>query len=329
MALGSRPTRRRGPRWLIFAVIASVVVLAVNAAMSARSLAPARDLAQQSYLDQVLPVIQQSTQEGKDIATVRTQALKLGAATMATRLQDVTTSAKQTLAQVQRLTPPKALQTAHDLLMATLAIRAEGADAFRVAMSVAISGQGSATPVQQIVDVGRDFDAGDRAYALFLKAMPDVNVSIPPSQWASDGSSYTDAEVRVFLATLRSASSLAPVHDVSVVMVSTDPSAVGMNGTTAVWPISKILNMQIVVADVGNQPEKNLMVTATIAPSTNGSSEMVRDFVDFGPGQRRTVKLGGLRPQAGVPTTLTVKIDTAPGETNVADNSKVITFVMQ
>ena len=77
--------RRRGPRWLIFAVIASVVVLAVNAAMSARSLAPARDLAQQSYLDQVLPVIQQSTQEGKDIATVRTQALKLGATTMATR----------------------------------------------------------------------------------------------------------------------------------------------------------------------------------------------------------------------------------------------------
>jgi hypothetical protein len=329
MALGSRPTRRRGPRWLMLAVIASVVVLAVNAAMKARSLAPARDLAQQTYLDQVLPAIQQSSQEGKDIVTVRTQALSLGATTMANRLREVTTSANQTLTQVQRLTPPRPLQTAHDLLIATLAIRAEGADAFRQAMVVAISGQGSATPVQQIVDVGRDFDAGDRAYALFVKAMPNVNVSMPPSQWVSGVSSYSEPEVTVFLTTLRSAASLAPVHDGSVVLVSTDPSAVGINGTTAVFPISKILNMQIVVADVGNQPEKNLMVTATITPSAIGPSEMVRDFVNLAPGQRRTVKLGGLRPQPGGPTTLTVKIDTAPGETSVADNSKAITFVMQ
>ena len=329
MALGSRPTRRRGPRWLLLAVFASAVVLVVNAAMSARSAAPARDLAQQSYLDQVMPAIQQSTQEGADIETVRAQAHTLGVVTVSSRLQEKATAALQTLQQVRRLTPPKALETAHDLLIATLAIRAEGADAFRQAMSGAISGHGSASPVSQIVDVGRDFDAGDRAYALFVKAMPNLGAPMPPSQWVSDPSTYSQPNVTVFLATLRSAASLAPVHDDSVVLVTTDPAAVGLNGTTEVLPTAKVLNMQIVVADVGNQSEKNLTVTATIAPAASGPTEMVRDFVDLAPGQRRTVDLGGLRPASGVPTTLTVKIDTVANEANVADNTMTIPFVMQ
>lgn len=327
MALASRPTRRRGRRWLVLGVIATVVVLAVNAAMSARSPAPARELAQQSYLDQVLPAIQQSTQEGRDIDTVRTQAVTLGAPTITSRLQEVSFSANQTLAQIQHLTPPASLQTAHDLLVAALAIRADGADAFRRAMDGAISGRGSASPMQAIVDVGRDFDAGDRAYALFAQAMPNT-IPIPASQWLTDPVNYTPTEVTIFLAVLRSAASLAPVHDVTVVLFTTDPAAVSSSATTEILPISKILNLQIVVADVGNQPEKNLTVTATIAPAADGPSQMVRDFVDLTPGQRRTVDLGGLRAQPGTPTTLTVKIDTAPGETNTADNSKVITFVM-
>jgi hypothetical protein len=328
MALGSRPTRRRGRQWLAVGLIATIVVLAVNAAMSARSPAPARELAQQSYLDQVLPAIEQSTQEGKDIDTVRTQALTLGATTINSRLQEVTTIADQTLAQVRRLTPPTSLQTAHDLLVATLAIRADGADAFRQAMAGAISGRGSASPAQAIIDVGRDFDAGDRAYALFAKAMPPT-VPLPASQWLTNPLSYTATEVTIFLATLKSATSLAPVHDLSVVLVTTDPAAVSGNASSEVLPISKILNLQIVVANVGNQPEKNLTVTATIAPSANGPTQMVRDFVDLSPAQRRTVRLGGLRAQPGTPITLTVKIDTVPGETNTADNTKVITFVMQ
>jgi hypothetical protein len=311
----------------VVGVIATVVVLAVNAAMSARSPAPARELAQQSYLDQVLPAIQQSTQEGKDIDTVRTQAVTLGAPTITSRLQEVTFSANQTLAQIRRLTPPASLQTAHDLLVATLAIRADGADAFRRAMDGAISGRGSASPMQAIVDVGRDFDAGDRAYALFALAMP-TTVPLPASQWLTNPVSYTQTEVTIFLATLRSATSLAPVHDVTVVLFTTDPAAVSSSGTTEVLPITKILNLQIVVADVGNQPEKNLTVSATISPSANGPTQMVRDFVDLSPGQRRTVSLGGLRAQPGTPTTLTVKIDIAPGETNTADNMKIITFVM-
>jgi hypothetical protein len=328
MAMGSRPLRRRGRWWLGAGLIATIVVLAVNTAMSARSPAPARELAKQSYLDQVLPAVEQSTQEGKDIDTVRTQALTLGVTTINGRLQEVTANADQTLAQVRRLKPPTSLQTAHDLLVATLAMRADGADAFRRAMAGAISGRGSASPVQEIIDVGRDFDAGDRAYALFAKAMP-LTAPMPASQWLTNPVNYSATEVASFLAGLKSAASLAPVHDLSVVLVTTDPAAVSSSPSSEVLPISKILDLQIVVANLGNQSEKKLTVTATIAPSASGPSQMVRDFADLSPGQRRTVRLGGLRAQPGTPTTLTIKIDSVTGETNTADNTKVIAFVMQ
>src|SRR5258708_2732630 len=142
MALGSHPTNR-WRRWVVLGMVATLIVLAVNAAMSARSPAPARELAQQSYLDRLLPIIQASTQEGMDIAAVRTQALSLGVTTMGNRLQAAATGAAQTLAQVRRLTPPASLQTGHELLVAVLVIRADGAEALRQAIAGAVSGHGS------------------------------------------------------------------------------------------------------------------------------------------------------------------------------------------
>jgi hypothetical protein len=56
---------------------------------------------------------------------------------------------------------------------------------------------------------------------------------------------------------------------------------------------------------------------------------MVRNFVDLTPGSTKTLTMGGLRVPAGQPVTLTVRIDAAPGETNLADNSKAIAFQMQ
>ena len=108
MALGSRPPRsahRRGRSWLFLAVLASVLVLLANAALSARSPAPARQAAQQSYLDQALPAIQQSTQQGLDLGNVRSQALSLSTSVITSHLSQLATEAQQTLNSVTRLNP--------------------------------------------------------------------------------------------------------------------------------------------------------------------------------------------------------------------------------
>jgi hypothetical protein len=328
MALANRLSRQSGRRWLLLGAVATVVVLAVNAAMSARSPAPARQLAEQSYMDQVLPAIQGSTQQGQDIDSVRAQALTLSATVITTRLNQVVGDAQGTLSTVEHLTPPKDLQTAHDLLVATLAIRVRAAQALAQAMTGALSGNPVQTAVNAFTNAAADFTAGDLTYQLFLKSPPPIGGPLPPSAWLTDSSAYTPANLTVFVASLKSATTLAPVHDTSVVVVTTDPAAVGMEGTTEVLPTSKSLNLQIVVANIGNQPEKNLTVSAIIAPSYYGPTQMVRNFVDLAPGQRQTVDLGGLRAQPNIPTVLTVKIDTVPAEVNVTDNTMSISFVM-
>jgi hypothetical protein len=309
--------------------VATAVVLAVNAAISARSPAPARQLAEQSYVDQIIPVIQSSTQQGKDVDSVRTQALTLSAATITGRLGEVANDAQTTLNTLERISPPKGVSTAHALLVATLAIRVEGAQAIQRAMAAALSGDNLQTAVNSLVTVGQDFTASDRTYALFMKTAAGLGDSIPASTWVSDDTVYMPPSLTVYLASLRAAATLTPVHDTTVVLVSTDPAPVSLNGPTQVLPISKLLNLQIVVADIGNQPERNLTVSATITPSTIGPTQMVRDFVNLAPGQRRTVDLGGLRVQPGQATTLTVKIDTVSAEASTADNVKTIPLVMQ
>jgi hypothetical protein len=328
MALASPRHRQRRRRWLVIGVMGTVVVLAVNAAMSARSPAPARQLAGQSYLDQVLPAVERSTQQGLDVDAVRTQATQLGGAAITRRLGVVANDAHQASLAVRRVGAPSSLRTAADLLIATMAIRDTAAQALRDAMAQALSGQPAAGPIQALVDVGLDLQAADRTYQLFVQAIPPLGVPIPPSKWVGDANAWTAPLLASFLTTLHSNASLAPVHDVAVLLVTTDPQPVNTEGANQVLPSSKLLNMQIVVGDQGNQPEKNLTVTATITPAQFGPSEMVRDFVNLTPGQRRTVQLGGLHPVVGQVTTLVVRIDAAPGETNTADNTKTLTFIM-
>jgi hypothetical protein len=260
---------------------------------------------------------------------VRRQALTLSGPTLVGHINGVMAQTQQTLSAVQKLNPPASVRTAHALLIASLDMRYAGTKALSQAIGAALSGPSPDAGVQALASVGLDFQAADRAYSLFQQAMPPLNPPLPDSLWVTDASAYASDSLSVFVTSLRAQGSLAPVHDVRVVLVTTNPLPVNLLNGVQILPVTKQLNLQIVVADTGNQPEKNLTVSATIAPALFGPTQMVRDFVDLLPGQTRTVSLGGLRMVSGQPTTLTARIDTAPGETNIADNSKIITLQMQ
>src|SRR5207249_1490639 len=131
--------------------------------------------------------------------------------------------------------------------------------------------------------------------------------------------------ITAFVSSLRSSATLAPVHDVSVLVVTLDPAPVGIDGQSQVLPLVKAVRLQIVVADVGNEAEKRVPVVATLT-IPGAQPQSVRDFVDLTPGQRATVTLGGLHPDA-VPATLTVQAGPVAGESVVADNGKAIGIV--
>jgi hypothetical protein len=314
---------------VLFAVLASVLVLVINAAMAARSPAPARQLAEQSYLDQALPAIHDSTQQGRALDIVRAQAIHLSGPTITARINGVVKQSQQTLDAVARLGPPASIKVPHALLVAALDLRYQAAKSLGQAIATALSGQPLDTGVRALGEVGLDFQAADRAYQLFQQAMPRLDVAPPDSKWVSDAAAYSSATLSVFVAGLRSASNTAQVIDVAVVLVTTEPQPVNLQGPLQILPVARFLNLQIVAGNTGNQAERNMTVTAAVVPSAIGPAQSVREFVNLEPGQTRTVALGGLRVQPGQPTTLTVRIDAAPGEVNVGDNVKVINLQMQ
>jgi hypothetical protein len=324
MASGGRRPRGRSRRWIVFGGVASLLILTVNAALSAQSGAPARRFSTQNFLDVAESDVQRSIQEGAD----RADALTLGRDGITRRLDRVASDADAILRDVRRASAPANLRDARDLLLAALTIRSQSSASLRKAFADALGSRAATSVVDAMVEVGKNLAAADSVYRLFVAALPSGLVAMPDSQWVRDDGSWTQPIVATFVASLRSSTTLAPVHDVKVVLVSPDPGPVALDAGNEVLPISKILKVQIVVANVGNEPEKHLTVTASISPAVDGPGSSARDFVDLVPGQRLTLTLGDLRAVPNTVTILQVHIDPAPGQLNMPDTTQTVDFVM-
>ncbi|MDQ1446261.1 MAG: hypothetical protein QOI20_2725 [Acidimicrobiaceae bacterium] len=334
MALAARRRRRRKPWWLFFAVVLTAVVLLVNAAVSARSKSPSRRLAELAYLDEVRPFVERSTEQGAELLQVRTNASKLGRAGVNRRLDRVHGDAASVLRGVRATEPPATLGTQHSLLVAALALRAHATASVQGALGQALGTEAPNEAIATLAAAGRDMAAADRDYEVFLDGLPKVQGVqadvMPPSRWLQDPHTWDDAQLTVFVASLRSSSTLAAIHDVAVVVVNTDPASVADENGAAVLPLMRTLKLQIVVANAGNETEKHVAVVATVTPPPGaGDPDTARDFVDLAPGQSLAMTLGGLRMSGGGMSTLSVVIGPVDGETATADNTKTLSFTVR
>lgn len=331
MALAPRRGRRRRPRWVLIGVLATAVVLLVNAAFSSPD-RPSLRLAQLAYFDAVRPQIELSTAQGASIGQVRTDAVRLGREGTTRRMARVVREADALLAAVRKADPPPNLSTAHSILLATVAIRARVASGVAAGLNAALTDGPSEPAVESLVKAGEEMVAADQTYRVFADAVPMpegvTTPLLPASVWAADQQLWARGELAAFVASIRSSTTLTPVHDVGVLTVVTDPVPVATEGNASVLPLVKALKLEIVVANTGNSPEKAVPVVATlIGPA--GEVDTARDFVDLAPGQRRTVPLGGLRPVPGGPSTLTVVIGPLDGEASLPDNERSLQLVLR
>ncbi|MGH9177258.1 MAG: hypothetical protein ACRD0N_01700 [Acidimicrobiales bacterium] len=331
MALAPRRRARRRPRWLLVGVLLSAAVLLINAAINS-SEDPSRRLAQLAYLDKVRPEIDRSNEQGASIAQVRTDAARLGRQGTARRMARVNREADQVLASVRSVKAPDWLATSHGIMVATTAIRSRVASAVADGLAAAFTAGPPEQAVDALAKAGEEMLAADRTYRVFVDAFPrpdEVTAPLlPASVWAPDPALWARAELAAFVASIRAAGSPAPVHDVSVLTVATNPPAVATEGNASVLPLVASLRLEIVVANSGNAPEKGVPVVATlIGPA--GEVDTARDFVDLDPGQRRAVPLGGLRPVPGGPSTLTVVIGPVEGESSYPDNERSMGLVLR
>jgi len=318
MAVNRRRGRRPG-RWLLAGAVVTVVVLLADAALSAHPSSGEYVLA---YFDQVRPEIQRSADEGRDLADVRTNAVTLGRDGLTRRLDRLVAQTNSTLAAVTAVIPPASLRVSHAYLLATLGVRAKAAASAQRAMAAALSQGPPDQAVEGLAATGSLMALSDQSYGLFTGSLPATPATPPPqSIWAANSTIWTAQEIGIFVATLRSSTSLSAVDDLAVVTFETDPVPVGEDNNAMVLPPTRGLQVAIVVANVGNQPERHATVTATLVTHGANTTEKVRDFVDLVPGQRVAIKIGSLHPVSGTTGTLTVAISVVPGETNVANNS--------
>lgn len=321
---GPRP-RRRALMFVLVAALLTVVALLAEGGGSSRPDAP--ELVQ-VYLDQVHPGIQRSAQDGADFSDIRANAAKLGRDGVDRRLDRLAKSVDTTLRDVESLTPPSSMRVAHAYLVAALGVQAKGVHEARGAFDAALTqdpsaDQGTQRAVDQLVAVGQDLTLGDRAFALFLGALPPKVVAPAAVVWVTSQSDWAAAELPAFVTLLRSTASLTPVHDVAMVAFQTDPPAVSTTADgTQVIPASKAMSVSMVVQNVGNQPEHQVTVSALLTLS-NGTQQSLRDFIDLAPGQRRAITLQALHPASGTSGNLQVIAQPVPGQTDLKHNSIV------
>ena len=322
--------RRRRPRWLWFLIMITVIVLLVDLVVSTRSDEPSRRVAALGYLDQVRAHIEQSNRQGADVTDVRSKAAELGRAGVTKRLDRVARDAARTLASARNADAPGDLSDARSLLLTTLWLRARGTRFMKDALEAALGKTAPQAAITKMADVGADLIAADRTYEGFINALNEQEkvgreAVLPPSKWIDEATTWQPAELGAFITALRSAAQLAPIHDATVVLVTTEPAAVRKEGDRVVLPLTKTIRIHAVVANVGNEREQNLKVEVTLIPG--GDRATARDFVSLAPGQRATVTLGGLVPVVDQPAALTVRIDSPAGEATPHDNEKIVLLV--
>lgn len=331
MALRPRRRRRRPPGWLLVGVVLSLVTVFVSVVSSAQTDGPGRRISELAYFDQMRPFVERSSAQGAGLTHVRVQGARLGRDGIRREVGRVNREARAVLAAAQEVEPPRSVTVPHGMLLTTLAVRSRAASVVDQAMNRAFGAEALNPIVEALAGAGEDMVASDRTYQVFLESLPSIVGSgplMPASRWVLDPHPWNRTELGAFLAALRAGVATVPVHDLTVLVVTTRPPAVGNEGGALVLPLVRALQLEVVVANVGNSAEHDVKVAATLdGPGTN--SETVRDSVSLEPGQRRALVLGGLTPRGVGPASLVVIVGPAPGESNSADNQRSIPIVVR
>lgn len=307
-------------------IVVTLIVLLVDASIKSRSDNSAQRLSGQAWIDQVLPLIRDSTAEGQQLTEIRSNWQTLSAASIASELRQTAASAASTYAKAEKLIPPASYGSAGGLLDASLLLRKEGSSAVSRTTIAALSGPSPppAGDSQALVAAGEKLTLGDQMYRLFTQNLGGLEVKMPASAWVRDAGLYRQPSPSLFLSALRSKVNLQPVHQVLVESFTTTPQPETVVKGVEVIPYSPTLSVGVVVANTGNRVEKNVTVTAEVLPAVKQPS--LRKFLGpMQPGHAVSLSIGPLFPLRGQPIRLTL---TVAGSSDLPAATKTVTFEM-
>jgi hypothetical protein len=303
-----------------------MLVLLVDASIKSRSQAPLRQLTGQAWITDVLPLVDQSNVSARDLQGFRDDSAALGATTAQSDLTTMADSTRDTYQAYEKLTPPSSLEGEAGLLETCLLERSEATASLVAAVRHQLASPASApttAQAQRISAAISNLQVADSAYGLFARRLPRSIGEVPASKWVTQASQYVPATLEVWLAALRSRISLAPLHLVKIVALTTTPGPIGASGKTETLSPSSRLQVTVVVGNVGNQLETDLSVRVALSKSSGTAS--ASDVISaLSAGSDWTLQLGPLAPKIGATTNLIVTVTPPPGSTTKAITTTLV-----
>jgi hypothetical protein len=329
MALAPRRRRRRRP-WGLYFVLVILGVASVLVVSSARSDGPQRRLNDLAYLDQVRPLVNRSTSQGAALSQLRADGVRVGKQAMTRGLERIARESDAVFRELDAAQPPASMSTSHSMLLSTMFLRYRAASGIQRAVNQVYEAAPLPPLVDALVSASQDLSASDRTYQVFVESVPvEARASaMPPSRWVEDPAKWGREEILPFVATLRAGATPAALHDVTLVVLALKPSPVGKEGEAAVLPLLRNLALEVVVANTGNQDERDVAVSAAFVGAA-GEGPAARELVNLAPGQRRAVQLRGLQQPGVGPASLRVLVGPVAGETSTDDNQRMLPVVVR
>ena len=285
-----------------------------------------------AYLDKVRPIIERSSATGRDVASLWDTASEMDREILDRQLARAGIEADATLVEVRAVRATEVGALAQDLLVGALGGRASAVKALRTAFGQALNLDAPPLPVvQALAEVGRDLIAADGAYRLFGRNLPQGSDPPPDSRWVSDPQAWSTPILGAFVTSLRNSQNLAPVRDLSVLVATPDPGPVSKEDT-GVLVLAQVptVRMQVVVANQGNQAERDVPVRATTQPfdGSPGDSQIVQ--VDLAPGQKKALDTLELQPPpVGTTFAIIVRVGVTPDAKPVDDEFTALQYVLR
>jgi hypothetical protein len=322
------------------AVSAVVVVVAVSAvAQIGRSSGPYRRTVDRGYAALAVPLVANSNASGTSLASFLHEARSLGRVAFFFDLDLLAADTSTVRRRFDAITPPDPVIGAGCAV--AVADRAIAVSSLQSSFEGAIGGRTGLDPVDQtaaaaaVTSAGASLRAADASWAACRRALRKApgSARLPASVWVHDPGVYEAGSVARLVAQVAASRTLAPVHDLTVLAVVTDPSAV-LSAQTLVVPATTTVAAHVVLANRGNVDEKGVEIGG-VATEQGALARAVplQRTVDLAalrsttislppfavqPGSSYTVQVVAESPRAtasGSPASLSIQIQVQPAAT--------------
>ena len=319
-----------------------------------------------SYADQAAPIVTSSNQTAAALSTFMSEASGLGRHQVQVQLETLVRVADYDASLATQLVPPEpsapiattftssmddratAMGNLQNALFGLLGIQSTTSGTTTSGTTVSRASGGSGAPailstsevetrLQGVADLLR---RSDQQYAAFQSATGSApgHAHVADSVWLRDPAQWTSAQLAAFTQAVATSPSLAVVHHVVLspngirltpASVPPGAQAAAQNGAppgASVLPPTTKLGVQAVVQNLGNVPESDVVVRASVQPSSGGTAEVATAHVSMAPGTSAVATLTDLPVQPAQTYTLTVTVVAPAGQADRSSLSQSFTI---